>query len=62
VAQPGVARDVTEEYKEIFTDDISMGVPLVRDISHKIDLILGSSFPNKEPYRMSPVESEQVNK
>ena len=34
----------------------------MRSISHQIDLIPGSSFPNKEPYRMNPVESEEVNR
>jgi hypothetical protein len=43
-------------------DDMPMGVPLVKDISHQIDLIPRSSFPNKAPYRMTLIESEEVNR
>jgi hypothetical protein len=34
----------------------------LRSVSHQIDLIPGSSFPNKAPYHMTPVESEEVNR
>ena len=50
------------EYKEIIADDIPDGLPLVRGISHCMDLILGGSLPNKAPYRLTPVENEELNK
>ena len=35
------------EYGDVISDNISEGLPLVRQISHQIDLICGASFPNK---------------
>lgn len=43
-------------------DDLPTGLPPLRSISHQIDLMPGSSFPNKSPHRMTPVENEEVNK
>ena len=51
-----------DEFKEIIPNDLPKGFPPVRSIYHKIDLMLGSSLPNKVPYRMTPTESEEVNR
>ena len=50
--------ELLNEYKDIIADDIPDGFPLVRSISHCMDLILGASFPNKAPYRLKPIENE----
>ena len=50
------------EFKEIIANDLPKGLPPMRSISHQIDLIIGSSLPNKEIYRMTPVESEEVSR
>ena len=50
------------EYKDIITDDIPNGLPPVRSISHCIDLIPRASLPNKEPYRLTPIENEELNR
>ena len=34
----------------------------MRKISHQVDLILGANFPNKVAHRMTPVESEELNR
>jgi len=39
-----------KEFKEIVADDLPIGLPPLRSLSHQIDLILGPSFPNNEPY------------
>jgi hypothetical protein len=43
-------------------DDMLIRVPLVRDTSHHIYLIPRLTLPNKFPYRMTPIESEEVNR
>jgi hypothetical protein len=48
-----------DEFKEIIANDLPKGLPPVRSISHQIDLMPGSSLPNKAPYRMTPTESEE---
>ena len=44
------------------TEDIPDGLPSVRSISHCMDLILGASFPNKAPYRLTSIENEELNR
>ena len=50
------------EYKEIVAEDIPDGLPLVRSISHYMDLIFGASLPNKAPYRLTPTKNEELNR
>jgi hypothetical protein len=41
-------------------DELPRSLPPIRSISHHIDLIPGVSFPNKETYRLTPQENEEV--
>jgi hypothetical protein len=59
---PPKIQPLLNEFKEIVGDDLPVGLPPLRSISYQIDLILGSSLPNKDPYQMTPIESEEVNK
>ena len=54
--------ELLNKYKDIFVEDIHDGLPLVRSISHCMDLILGASFLNKAPYRLTLMENEEINK
>ena len=54
--------ELLNEYKDIIADDIYDGLPPIRSISHCMDLIPGASFPNKEPYRLTPTENEELNR
>ena len=54
--------ELLNEYKDIVVDDIPNGLPLVRSISHCMDLIHGASLPNKAPYRLTPTENEELKK
>lgn len=50
------------EFREIVVDDLLVGLSSLRSISNQIDLIPGSRLPNKAPYWMTSVESEDVDK
>jgi hypothetical protein len=43
-------------------DNLPCSLPPIRSIIHHIDLIPGASFPNKEAYRLTPQENEEVKK
>jgi hypothetical protein len=51
-----------EDFKEIVAKELPIGLPPLCSISHQIDLIPRSNLPNKLPYRMTPSESEEVNR
>ena len=38
------------------------GLPPLKSIIHCMDLITRASFMNKEPYRLTPTENEELNK
>ena len=54
--------ELLNEYKNIVAKDIPDGLPLVRSISHCIDLIPRAIFPNKSPYRLTPTKTEELNR
>ncbi|GJS86056.1 hypothetical protein Tco_0752597 [Tanacetum coccineum] len=48
--------------RRVFPADIPPGLPPIRTIQHKIDLIPGSILPNKPAYRSNPKESDEIRK
>ena len=50
------------KYKDVFPDDLPIGLPPSRSIDHKIDIIPGSSIPSLSTYRMSPTELDELKK
>ena len=50
------------EFSNIVSDNVPDGFLPVRKMSHQIYLILGANFPNKAVYRMTPIESKELNK
>eukprot|EP00253_Pinus_taeda_P011532 PITA_11532 len=55
-------QQMLEEFTDIVVDDLSDKLPPKRSISHHIDFIPGASLPNKEAYRMSPKDNEEIRK
>ena len=53
---PTEVAKLLEEYVDVITNELLDGLPQKREIQHHIDLILGSSLPNQESYRMSPTQ------
>ena len=54
--------DMLGEFFYIVSDNVPNGLPPMRKISHQMDLVLGAIFPNKEAHRMTPRESEELNR
>ena len=49
-----------DNFVDIVVDELPNSLPLVRSINHHIDLIPGESVPNRETYRLTPRENEEV--
>src|SRR3954471_18068153 len=47
---PLVLSSLLQEFKDVFPDEIPLGLPPLRGIEHQIDLIPGAPLPNKAPY------------
>ena len=53
--------DFLSEFQDLFTDDIPSELPPTRGIyDHTIELLPGSSPPNKPPYRVLPTQQEEI--
>jgi hypothetical protein len=51
-----------EEFADIVVDELPCSLPLIRSISHHINLIPGVSLPKKAAYRLTPQENEEVKR
>jgi hypothetical protein len=59
---PEEVQELLEEFTDIVVDELPHSLPSIRSVSHHIDLIPGSSFPNKAVYRLTPLENEEVKR
>ncbi|XP_051148684.1 uncharacterized protein LOC127263617 [Andrographis paniculata] len=50
------------EYQDVFPDEVTGGLPPIRDIEHQVDLIPGASIPNRPAYKASPEEVKEIRK
>jgi hypothetical protein len=60
-ARPTDGIRVVSEFPDVFPDDLP-GMPPDRDIEFSIDLLPGTAPIAKQPYRMAPVEHDEVKK
>lgn len=51
-----------EKFEDVMPLNLSSGPPPLKDIQHQINLILGSSLPNKAPCHMSPKGHEELKR
>ena len=59
---PTEIKPIIEEYKDVFPEDLPIGLLPLRGIEHQIDLIPGVVLPNKPAYRTNPKEAEELQK
>lgn len=50
------------EFSDLISNELPQDLPLMREIQHQIDLMLGSSLPNKTAYKLSPKEAEELKR
>jgi hypothetical protein len=51
-----------ENFSDIVVDELSRSLPPIRIINHHIELVPGEIFLNKEVYRLTPQENEEVRR
>ncbi|GKF76751.1 hypothetical protein Tco_0229221, partial [Tanacetum coccineum] len=51
---------MVRDFPEVFPGDLS-GLPLIREIEFRIELILGATPVAKSPYRLAPSEMEELS-
>jgi hypothetical protein len=59
---PEEIQELLENFTDIVVDDLPYLLPPTRSISHRINLIPGEILPNKEAYRLTPQENEEVKR
>jgi hypothetical protein len=59
---PKEVQELLEEFTDIVVDELPRSLPLIRSMSHHIDLIPGASLPNKSTYRLTSQENEEVKR
>jgi hypothetical protein len=51
-----------KEFQDFFPDELSHGLPPLRGIEHRIDLILGAPHPNRAAYHTNPDETKEIKR
>ena len=57
---PEEIQEQLENFVDIVVDELPHSFPPIRSIRHHIDLIPGASLSNKEAYRLTPRENEEI--
>nr|XP_043611670.1 uncharacterized protein LOC122583316 [Erigeron canadensis] len=59
---PSIVRTLLAEFADVFPEELLAGLPPIRGIEYQIDLIPGLILPNKDTYRCSPNEANELQK
>ena len=59
---PLVLSSLLQEFQDVFPDELTPGLPPLRGIDHRTDLITGAPLPNKAPYRVNPEETKEIQR
>ena len=55
-------QEMLKQFKDIVSDGQPATLPPPRAISHQIDFIPGATLPNKDAYKMTPQQNEEISK
>ena len=59
---PVAVREILQDFSDIFPKDLPVGLPPIREVQHRIELIPGAEPPHRAPYRMSPQGLDELKK
>ena len=59
---PRQIKELLEEFKDVFPEELPKGLPPIRGIEHQIDLVPGASLPNRPAYRCNPEEAKEIQR
>jgi len=57
---PSGVDSVLQEFEDVFSKEISPGLPPLRGIEHHIDLVPGAVLPNRPAYKSNPQEIKEI--
>ncbi|GKA26280.1 gag-pol polyprotein, partial [Tanacetum coccineum] len=57
---PSIVQTLLNKFADVILEEMSPGLPPMRDIQHGIDFIPKASIPNKVAFRMIPKEHEEL--
>jgi hypothetical protein len=52
--------NILQEYADVFPKELPPGLPPLRGIEHRIDLIPSTQLPNRAPYHTNPDEAKEI--
>ncbi|KAK1653346.1 hypothetical protein QYE76_071151 [Lolium multiflorum] len=59
---PSSLLSLLKEFQDVFPDELPHGLPPLRGIEHRIDLIPGAPLPNRVAYRTNPEDTKEIQR
>ncbi|KAK1602006.1 hypothetical protein QYE76_027111 [Lolium multiflorum] len=59
---PTAHTSLIQEFQDVFPDELPHGLPPLRGIEHRIDLIPGAPLPNRAAYRTNPEDTKEIQR
>ena len=57
---PSSIVSLLQEFDDVFPEEISKGLPLIRGIEHQIDFFPGATIMNRPTYKSNPEETKEL--